>query len=44
MLQTQEMRIEHQVTQATLDFQGNPSVHYANFKIGQTSSENRGRG
>ena len=44
MLQTQEMRIEHQVAQAILDFQGNTSANYANFKRGQTSLGNGGRG
>ena len=40
MLQTQEMKIEHQVTQANLDFQGNPFANYAHFRRGQTNSGN----
>ena len=42
MLQTQEMRIEHQVAQATLDFSGNPSANYANFKRGQPGGRGQG--
>ena len=43
MLQTQEMRIENQVAQVTLDLQGNPFANYANFKRGQNLG-NGGRG
>ena len=38
------MRIEHQVAQAPLDFQGNPFASYANFKRGQTGYGGRGQG
>ncbi|GMN29939.1 hypothetical protein TIFTF001_046390 [Ficus carica] len=32
MLQTQEMRIEHQIAQVTAEVQGNPSANYTNFR------------
>ena len=44
MLQTQEMRIEHQVAQVTSERHGNPSANYANFRRGQGGSSNGGRG
>ena len=44
MLQTQEMRIEHQIAQATTDIHGNPSANYANFKRGQSGLGHGGRG
>ena len=47
MLQTQEMRIDHQITQVAGngEFHGNPSTNYANFRRGgQNNSFNGGRG
>ena len=46
MLQTQEMRLEHQVSQtpATFDLHGDPSANYANFKRGPMGNRGRGQG
>ena len=44
MLQTQEMRIEHQINQATSELHGTPSANYANFRRGQAGVGSGGRG
>ena len=44
MLQTHDIRIEHQVTQATSEIHGNLSVNYVNFRRGQAGPGNGGRG
>ena len=43
MLQTQEMRLQHQVTQVTSEFHGNPSANYANFRKPYNNSGSGGR-
>ena len=43
MLQTQEMRLEHQVAQVTSKFHGNPSANYANFRRSYNGSVSGGR-
>ena len=38
MLQTQEIRIAHQVAHTTIDIQGNPFTNYVNFRRGSNGS------